>query len=59
MNNILEYKGYTTKIKYSSDDNVYYGKIEGIEDFVNFESDSVENIETEFHRAVNDYLLLK
>lgn len=55
-NNILEYKGYFTKIEYSAEDKVLYGKIEGINDLVNFESDSLDQIETEFHQAVDDYL---
>ena len=56
MNNVLEYKGYYTKIEYSAEDNVLFGKIEGIRDLVNFESDSLETIENEFHNAVDDYL---
>ncbi len=58
MNNVLEYKGYLTKIEYSTADHVLYGKIEGIKDLVNFESDSIEDIEEEFHCAVDDYLQL-
>ena len=56
MGNILEYKGYLTKIEYSAEDRVLYGKIEGIRDLVNFESDSLDRIEEEFHCAVDDYL---
>ena len=33
---ILEYKGYRTKIEFDREDNIFYGKIEGIHDFVNF-----------------------
>ncbi len=58
MNDILEYKGYHTKIEYSVSDHVLHGKIEGIRDLVNFESDSVDNIEQEFHSAVDDYLAI-
>lgn len=54
--NILEYKGYYTKVEYSVEDNVLYGKIEGIKDLVNFESDNLCDIEEEFHSAVDDYL---
>ena len=43
--NILEYKGYYTKVEYSAEDKVLYGKIEGIKDLVNFESESPEKIE--------------
>lgn len=56
MNNVLEYKGYYTKIEYSVSDKVLYGKIEGIKDLVNFESDTAADIETEFHVAVDEYL---
>lgn len=52
----LEYKGYWTNIEYSVEDKVLYGKIEGIDDLVTFESENAEDIEREFHSAVDDYL---
>ena len=58
MKNILQYKGYFTKIEYSVEDRILYGKIEGIKDLVNFESESVDEIEQEFKNAVDDYLEL-
>ena len=58
MKNILQYRGYFTKIEYSVEDRLLYGKIEGIKDLVNFESESVEEIEKEFKNAVDDYLEL-
>lgn len=54
--NIIEYKGYYAKIEYSVEDQVLFGKIEGIRDLVNFESDSANDIEKEFQKAVDDYL---
>ena len=56
MKNILEYKGYHTKIEFDSDELVVRGKIEGIRDLVNFESSNLALIEEEFHAAVDDYL---
>ena len=56
MNNILEYKGYFTKVEFSADDNILYGKIEGIRDLVTFECEDVKDLEKEFHEAVDDYL---
>lgn len=56
MSNILEYKGYYTKIKFDADDKILFGKIDGIDDLVNFQSDSLKSIEKEFHDAVDDYL---
>lgn len=56
MKNIYEYKGYFTKIEFSVEDGVLHGKIEGIKDLVNFESEDPKRIEQEFHDAVDDYL---
>ena len=56
MKNIMEYKGYYTKIEFDSDSKVLYGRIEGINDLVNFESNSLREVECEFHKAVDDYL---
>ena len=50
------YKGFETKIKYSEEDGVYYGKLEGIYDLVNFEGDSWDDALKNFYEAVDDYL---
>ena len=55
-NNWLEYKGYHTKIEFDSEDFILRGKIEGINDLINFECDNLQDIEKEFHEAVDDYL---
>ncbi len=54
--NVIEYRGYYAKVEYDSEDRILFGKIEGINDLVNFEGSSVEEIETAFHQAVDDYL---
>ena len=54
--NRFDYKGYYTLIHFDSEDKVLYGKIEGIDDLVTFESDSAKEIEKEFHEAVDDWL---
>lgn len=59
MNNRLEYKGYHTDVEIDFEAQAFYGKIEGIKDFVNFQSDisrGVQGIIQEFHCAVDDYL---
>ena len=55
-NDVLEYKGYHSRIVYDSVSKVLHGKVEGINDLITFESDSVSEIETEFRKAVDDYL---
>jgi predicted HicB family RNase H-like nuclease len=54
--NVLEYKGYYTLIRYDAHVRKLRGVINGIDDYVDFSSDQVENIEQEFHQAVDDYL---
>ena len=54
--NYLIYKGYYTKIMYSANSEVLYGKIEGISALVSFESESLQDIKLEFMNAVNEYL---
>ena len=55
--NRFDYKGYYTLIHFDSEDEVLYGKIENANgDLVLFESDSVKEIEKEFHDAVDDWL---
>lgn len=56
MNTILEYKGYHAKVEYDSQDRVLYGKIEDINDYVNFESNDLCDVENEFRNAIDDYL---
>lgn len=55
--NILEYKGYHTTIEFDAETFVLRGKIEGINDFVDFKSSDPKLIEKEFHDAVDDYLI--
>lgn len=55
--NTLKYKGYIGSVAFSEDDNVFFGKIEGIDGLVNFEGESVDELKTAFHEAVDDYLV--
>lgn len=56
MKNLLEYKGYYGKVEYSVEEQILFGKIEGIVDLVTFESKNADEIEKEFRGAVDDYL---
>ena len=56
MNNMMEYKGYHTKIEFDAESMTIRGKIEGINDYVDFEAWDISSIEVEFHSAVDDYL---
>ena len=54
--NTMTYKGYIGLVNYSDKDQVFFGKIEGINGLVNFEGESVKELTTAFHEAVDDYL---
>jgi predicted HicB family RNase H-like nuclease len=56
MNDILEYKGYFANIHFSAEDEIFYGKIIGINDLVSFEGNSVLELKSAFQEAVEDYL---
>ncbi len=54
--NTMTYKGYIGSVNYSDKDQVFFGKIEGINGLVNFEGESVRELAAAFHEAVDDYL---
>ena len=54
--NTMTYKGYIGSVSFSEKDNVFFGKIEGINGLVNFEGESVKDLTEAFHEAVDDYL---
>ena len=51
-----EYRGYKGTIEYSIHDG-YYGKIDGINDLVNYEASNVEELYEMFQESVDEYLL--
>lgn len=53
---LLSYKGFLGSVNFSVEDNVLYGKIEGIDVLVNYEGESVAELVEAFHQAVDDYL---
>ncbi len=56
MNDILQYKNYYASVHFSADDEVFFGKILGINDLISFEGASVKELKVAFEEAVEDYL---
>ncbi len=54
--NILTYKDYVGSVSFSAEDEVFYGKIERINDLVTFESENAHNLKKAFEEAVDGYL---
>jgi len=58
MKDALTYKEFIGLIHLSSKDDIFYGKIEGINDLVTFEGKSVLELKNNFKEAVEEYLKL-
>lgn len=58
MKDILFFKDFIGTVHYSTDDETFYGKIEGINDLVTFEGNSVSDLKSSFEEAVEDYIEL-
>ena len=56
MKNTMSYKGYYGSVEFSYDDNVFYGKIIGINDRITYEGDNVKYLRQDFKDAVDEYL---
>ena len=56
MKDRLKYKEYLGSVHFSAEDEVFYGKVEGINDLVTFEGTTVTILKSAFEEAVNDYV---
>lgn len=48
--------GYSARIEFDSEDEIFFGRIAGIDDVVGFHSDTVAGLKEAFREAVDDYL---
>jgi predicted HicB family RNase H-like nuclease len=56
MKDGLTYKGFIGSVHFSAEDEIFYGKIEAINDLIMFEGKTVQELKKNFHEAVDDYL---
>jgi predicted HicB family RNase H-like nuclease len=56
MKNTLNYKGFIASVSFVDEDNILFGKIEGINDLIMFEGESVTEIKKIFREAVDEYI---
>ncbi len=54
--NALSYNGYSARVEFDAHDRIFVGHIAGIRDIVGFHGASVDELESAFHEAVDDYL---
>jgi len=52
----MTYKGYLARIEYDGDDEIFFGRLAGIQDVVGFHGNSVTELKAAFHEAVDGYI---
>jgi len=57
VNASLSYKGFIGSVHFSTDDRVFFGKIEGINDLATFEGTTVDELEEAFKYMVDKQIL--
>lgn len=55
MKDVLTYQDHIGSVHFCAEDDVFYGKIEGIDDLISFEGKSVEELKSSFIEAVEAY----
>lgn len=58
MKDVIIYKDYIGSVHYNTEDEVFYGKLEGVNDLISYEGSSVSELKSAFEEAVDDYLEL-
>ncbi len=58
MKDVISYKGFIGSVQFSAKDDVFHGKIEGIDDLVSYEGTSVAELKKAFKEAVKNYIEL-
>ena len=56
MKNWMNYKGYIGSVEFSEEDDVFYGKVQGIRSLISYEGTNVYELASDFHSAVDEYL---
>lgn len=56
MTNSMTYKGYVARVEYDPRDDVFVGRVLGIEDRITFHGATVAQLRRDFHAAIDHYL---
>ena len=56
MMNAMTYKGYTARVEYDPRDEIFVGRVLGIEDRITFHGATVATLRREFQAAIDHYV---
>ena len=54
--NTLFYKGHSARVEFDAADRILAVHVVGINDVIGFHAETVEDLETAFHEALDDYI---
>jgi predicted HicB family RNase H-like nuclease len=52
----MEYKGYSAKVEFDSDADIFHGEVINLRDVITFEGETVKELKQAFQDSVDDYL---
>ena len=52
----MEYKGYSAKVEFDENANIFHGEVINLRDVVTFEGETVDQLRQAFQDSVDDYL---
>ena len=56
MKDVLTYKDFIGSVHFSAEDDVFFGKVEGINDLITFEGNSVDELKKAFHYVIDEHI---
>ncbi|MBU1743764.1 MAG: type II toxin-antitoxin system HicB family antitoxin [Proteobacteria bacterium] len=53
---MMQYKGYTGKVEFDDEADVFHGEVIGLRDVITFQGKTVDEVKESFQESVDDYL---
>jgi predicted HicB family RNase H-like nuclease len=57
MDNRLTYNGYVARVDFDPRDDIFIGRVLGINDSITFHGSTVDELKSDFRAAIDQYLL--
>jgi predicted HicB family RNase H-like nuclease len=54
---MMQYKGYTGKVEFDDEADIFHGEVIGLRDVITFQGRSVDEVKDAFRESVDDYLM--
>ena len=56
MKNTMNYKDYYGSVEFSDEDNVFFGRIIGINDRITYQGENAKDLRRDFENSVDEYI---